>query len=110
SPCWAGPSVMAWGASSLADLSRTLDEEVRKVPAFKEKVKFKAAIAEGQEISFEQAKTMPTRAEALGEIVTYIMSPAATIVSQIMAPAAGIAGAVATIADKKEEAPAAPAA
>ena len=105
------PDVVAQESGfSLAELSRALDEEVRKIPALKDKVKFKVAIVEGQEVSFAEALTMPTRAELLGQIVTMIMSPASGLVSQIMAPASQIAGAVASIAEKKEEAPAQPAA
>src|SRR5436305_10273818 len=58
---WAGPTTLAWGASSLADLSRELDTTLGKNKA----VHFKGAIADGQEVTFEQARKMPTKAEAI---------------------------------------------
>src|SRR5438045_1185108 len=73
SPYWAGSTVMAWGANSIAELSRTIDAEVqdlvKKNPKLKDRVQFKGAFTEGQAITFQQAKAMPTRPEALGMIV-----------------------------------------
>jgi hypothetical protein len=69
-------------------------------------VTVKGAIAEGQPVPFAQALTMPTRAQAIGMIVSMVLGPAAQIASQITGPACQIAGQVKTIADKKEETPA----
>jgi large subunit ribosomal protein L10 len=92
---WVGSTVMAWGANSVAELSRTIDAEVqelvKKNPKFKDRVQYKGAVAEGQAITFEQAKAMPTRAEALGTIVAMILGPASQIASQIVGPASQVA-------------------
>src|SRR6516165_3814000 len=54
SPYWAGSTVMAWGANSVAELSRTIDAEVqdlvKKNPKLKDRVQFKGAVADGQAI------------------------------------------------------------
>ncbi len=107
---WAGPTVLAWGGESLADLSKAVDEFIRKNDKLKDKFKPKGAIAEGQEVTFKQALEMPTRAEAIGTILAMILGPAAQIAGQIAGPAAQIAGQIQTISEKKpeEEAPAAP--
>ena len=63
-PVWAGPTTVAWGATSLSELSRELDTAFKK----NDKVKFKGAVAEGQEVTFEQALKMPTKAEAIGRV------------------------------------------
>src|SRR5262249_43059646 len=97
---WQGPTVVAWGSSSLADLSNELNALVKK----NDKLKPKWAIAEGMEISFEQALKMPTRAEALGRIVSLALAPASRLMSQIMAPAANIAGQIKTLAEKSDAA------
>src|SRR5262249_39185970 len=69
---WEGPTTLAWGAGSLAELSRELDTLFKK----NDKVKFKGAIAEGQAVTFKQALAMPTRAEAIGRVVGLALSPA----------------------------------
>ncbi len=105
---WSGPTVMAWGANSIAELSRTIDAEVqdllKKNPKLKDRVQFKGAITEGQPITFEQAKAMPTRAEALGTIVAMILGPASQIASQLVGPASQVASQIEK--KSKEEAPA----
>src|SRR5437899_813253 len=52
---WEGPTTVAWGASSVADLSRALEAIFKK----NDKVKFKGVLAEGQEITFDRALKMP---------------------------------------------------
>ena len=100
---WEGPTILAWGTDSVAELSKSIDEVARK----NNKIKVKKAIAEGQAITFEQALKMPTRQEALGTILSMILGPARQIAGQIAGPAGQIAGQIKTIADKKpEEAPA----
>jgi ribosomal protein L10 len=95
SPYWSGSTVMAWGANSVAELSRTIDNEVqdlvKKNPKLKDCVQFKGAIAEGQPITFQQAKDMPTRAEAIGTIISMILSPGSQIASQLVGPASQVA-------------------
>src|SRR5437879_4769873 len=46
---WEGPTLIAWGAGSLAELSRELDAILRK----NDRIKPKGAIAEGQEVTFK---------------------------------------------------------
>jgi large subunit ribosomal protein L10 len=110
SPYWGGSTVMAWGANSVAELSRTLDAEVqdlvKKNPKLKDRVKFKGAIAEGQTITFQQAKDMPTRAEAIGTIIGMILSPGSQIASQLVGPASQVASQI----EQKTKEGAAPAA
>ena len=62
---------------------------------------------EGQEISFETARTMPTREEAIGRVVMLALSPARRLAGQLIGPAGLLAGQVKTISEKTEEAPAA---
>jgi len=100
---WSGPTLMAWGADSIADLSKSLEEVIKKNP----KLTVKAAVAEGQAVTFEQALKMPTRQQALSQVLAAILGPAAQLAGQIAGPAAQIAGQIKTLSDKKpEEAPA----
>ncbi len=110
---WGGATALAWGSGSIAELSRTLESELKvpkTAPLFKDKVVIKGAIADGQEVTFEQALKMPTRQEAIGAILGMILSPGASIAGCLSAPASQIASQVVTITERKEEAPAAAAA
>jgi len=103
---WEGPTVLAWGGDSLADLSKTLEPLIKKN---EKTIKPKFAVAEGLEVTYKQALAMPTRAEALGTILAMILGPAAQIAGQIIGPAAQIAGQIKTLSEKKPEEAAAPA-
>lgn len=110
SPYWAGPTTVAWGAGSVAELSQALDNELKapKTAAlYKDKVKVKGAIADGQEVSFDVALKMPTKAEAIGRVASLALSPARRIAGQIRGPAGKVASQIKTVSEKKEEAPAA---
>jgi large subunit ribosomal protein L10 len=94
-----GPTTLAWGGASVAELSKELDTLLKK----NDKVKFKGAIADGQPITFEQALKMPTKAEAIGRVLMLALSPARRIAGQILGPASLVAGQVKSLAEKKEE-------
>jgi large subunit ribosomal protein L10 len=100
---WEGPTTLAWGSTSLAELSRELDTAFKK----NEQVKFKGAVADGQEVTFEQALKMPTRTEALGRVVNLALAPARRLASQILGPAAAVAGQIKSLSEKPPETPAA---
>jgi large subunit ribosomal protein L10 len=104
--CWEGPTTVAWGANSIAELSRTLDEAMRKGDKVKDKIKVKTAVAEGQEVPFAKALTMPTRLEAIGEVLASILGPAMTLAGQIGGPGGQVAGQIKTISEKTEAPPA----
>ncbi len=96
---WEGPTVLAWGSGSIAELSKELDALARKT----DKIKVKTAVADGQEVSFADALKMPTRTEAIARVVMLALAPARQLVSQILGPAAQLAGQIKSISDKQEE-------
>jgi large subunit ribosomal protein L10 len=106
SPYWVGTTTFAWGAGSIAELSRSIDEQLRNpktAPVYKDKVKVKGAVAEGQPLGFEEAKTRPTREEALAAILSAILGPAGQIAGCLSGPAAQLASQIKTVSEKKEE-------
>lgn len=106
SPYWVGSTTFAWGAGSVAALARTIDEQLKNpktAPIYKDKVKVKGAVAEGQLLGFEEAKTRPTREEALANIVALALAPASRLLSQITGPASQLAGQIKALGEKKEE-------
>jgi large subunit ribosomal protein L10 len=109
---WDGSTFLAYGAGSLAELSRGLDEQLKdllkKNAKLKDTLKVKGAISEGLPVAFDLALKMPTRLEAIGRVVGLALAPASRLVSQLKAPGANLAGQVKTLSEKRpEEAPAA---
>jgi large subunit ribosomal protein L10 len=107
SPMWSGPTTLAWGANSIAELSRAIDEELKKsknAAAYKDKINVKGALAEGQVIGFDLALKMPTREEAIAQIVGMILGPGSAIVGCLTGPIAQVASQIQTISEKTEEA------
>src|SRR5579872_5160989 len=89
SPVWAGPTTLAWGANSVAELSRAIDDELKKskaAPQYKDKVKIKGAIADGTVIGFDLALKMPTREEAIAQILGSILGPGSAIAGCLTGP------------------------
>jgi ribosomal protein L10 len=103
---WEGPTTVAWGGSSVAELSRLIEQAFVKNDKLKEKVKIKTAVAEGEVVPFAKALTMPTRQEAIASVLSAILGPAASIASQLTGPACELASQLKTISEKPaEEAP-----
>jgi large subunit ribosomal protein L10 len=105
SPMWAGPTTLAWGANSVAELSRTIDDELKKskaAPQYKDKVKIKGAIADGEVISFDLALKRPTREEAIAQILGGILGPGAAIAGCLTGPISQVASQIQTISEKTE--------
>jgi len=101
---WQGTTTVAWGANSIKELSKEIEDFRKKHDKV---VKVKVAVADGEEVEFAQALKMPTRLEAIGEVIGMIMGPASTIAAMLTGPASQIASQIQTISEKKEEAPAA---
>lgn len=113
SPLWIGPTAFAWGANSIAELSRALDNELKKsknAAAYKDKVNIKGALADGQVIGFEKALSMPTREEAIAQILGMILGPGSAIAGCLTGPISQVASQIQTISEKKVEETPAPAA
>jgi ribosomal protein L10 len=70
---WTGTTLVAWGADSIKDLSKAVDGLIKDIekkdPKQKDKLKVKTAVADGQPIPMAKAMTMPTRLEAIGEVI-----------------------------------------
>jgi large subunit ribosomal protein L10 len=92
-------TLIAWGSGSLSELSRELDGLIRK----NDKIKVKSAVSEGQEISFDRAKLMPTKPEAVGRVIGLALSPASRLVSQILAPGARLAAQLQSLRERAGE-------
>jgi len=105
-PIWKLNTVVAWGANSIAELSRAIDTELRdvkKANLYRDKVTIKGAVAEGEPLDFKEALTRPTREEAISQILGLTLSPGAQVVGCLVSPGGQVVGQIASIAEKKEE-------
>lgn len=106
SPLWIGPTTIAWGANSVAELSRSIDHELKKsknAAVYKDKVNVKGALAEGEVISFDEALTRPTREEAIAQILGMILGPGSAIAGCLTGPISQVASQIQTISEKSED-------
>ena len=100
---WSGPTLLCWGAANIKALSNAVDEQVkasRKDPKAPERYKIKAAIADGEAITIEQAKVRPTREEAIGDILAALTGPGASLAAALTGPATQLAGILKAIEEK----------
>jgi large subunit ribosomal protein L10 len=104
SPFWTGPTAFVWGASSIAEVSKALDGELKSPKTgaqFKDKVVIKGAVADGRPLPFEQALKMPTRTEAIARVISLALAPASRLVSQLRGPGSSLASQIKTLSEKK---------
>lgn len=100
---WAGPTLLCWGGANIKALANAVDEQVKaskKDPKAPDKYKYKIAIADGEKVTVEVAKTLPTREEAIGEIIAAALAPGAQLMSLLTSPASELAGILKTIEEK----------
>ncbi len=112
---WAGTTLVAWGGDSIKDLSKAVDALIKDITKKNAKdadrLKVKVAVADGNTVTMAQAMTMPTRLEAIGDLINMILGPGSEIAGALTGPGSQLASQIASIAEgKEEEAPASPAA
>lgn len=102
-----GPTLLIWGGESVKELASAVDnllKELKKDPKAPDKFKEKTAVADGQPVSLKVATTLPTRQEAIGQVLAAILGPASQIAGCLVGPANQIAGCVAAIEEKAKSA------
>jgi large subunit ribosomal protein L10 len=106
SPYWVNTTTFAWGTSSAGGLARIIEEQLKNpktAAIYKDRIKVKGGIAEGQPVPFDIMAKMPTREEALAAVLGAILGPASQVAGCLTGPAAQVASQVKTISEKKEE-------
>jgi large subunit ribosomal protein L10 len=99
---WAGTTIVAWGGESVKGLSKEIEAHLIRNDKMKNKVEVKSVLADGQPVTFAQALVMPTRLEAIGEIIAAAMGPAGSIASALTSPAAQVASQIQKISERTE--------
>jgi large subunit ribosomal protein L10 len=105
SPYWVGPTAVVWGEGTIAEVSRNLEAELKNpkfAATYKDKVKVKGSLADGQPITYQQGLDMPTREEAIGQIVGSLLGAAGSVLAALTGPAAQVASQIQKISEKTE--------
>jgi ribosomal protein L10 len=100
---WAGPTLLVWGTNSIKELSTTVEgviKELKKDPKAPDKFKVRTAIADGQSVTLDLAKTLPTREEAIGSILAALLGPGSQVAGCLVGPASQLAGILKAIEEK----------
>ena len=98
-----GPTLLCWGADSAKALGLAVDAMLKQLrPDTKqpEKIKPKTGVADGEPMSLEELKKVPTRQEAIGAVVAALLGPGAAIAGALIGPANSLAGILKAIEDK----------
>lgn len=107
---WSSTTLLCWGGANIKELSNSVDtaiKDAKKDAKAPDKFKVKTAVADGNPVSLADAKKMPTREEAVAEVLGTILGPGANLLAAIMGPVNELAGLVHTIEDAAEKAAAA---
>ena len=110
---FAGPTLLCFGGANIKELANTVDEQVKaskKDPKAPERYKVKTAVADGQPVTLDVAKTLPTREEAVADVLACILGPGASLAAALVGPGATVASLLAAIEEKAEKGADAPAA
>jgi ribosomal protein L10 len=99
----AGPTLVCWGGDSPKGLSNAVDgavKESKKDPKSPDKFKVKLGLVDGAPMPLETMKTVPTRLEAIGEVVAAVCGPGSAIAGALVGPASQLASILKTIEEK----------
>src|SRR5256885_12562542 len=99
-----GPSAVIYGKASISAVARLLLEEKK----LDEKIELRGMFFDGEiyvgEKGVEQVSKMPTREEAIGQIVALVLSPGQNLVGALTGPGKKLASIIKAIEEKAEKA------
>lgn len=101
-----GPTLLVWGGANIKELSNSVDsliKELKKDPKSPDKLKVKTAVADGESITMDEAKVRPTREEAIGDVLSGLLSAGSAIAGCLTGPASQLASILTTIEEKAKE-------
>ncbi len=97
-----GPSAVVHGGNSVVDVAREMLVWAKKL----DELEIKGAVMDGVVFGpdrIDELSKLPTREEALAQVVQLVISPAAQLVATVTSPGSQIVGIVDEIARKLEE-------
>ena len=102
----AGPTLVCWGAESPKGLATAVDgaiKDAKKDPKSPDKYKVKTGLVDGNPMALDPMTKVPTRLEAIGEIVSALCSAGSDIAGALVGPGSQVASILTTIEEKKPE-------
>lgn len=100
---FSGASALAYGGNSVVEVARELVKVIEKLPA----LELKGAILDGTVFKgkdgVKELSSLPTREEAIANVVTLAVSPARKLMGQISGPVTSVAGIIKAIETKLEK-------
>ena len=109
---WTKQTLLCFGGANVKELATTVDTAIKdskKDPKAPEKYKVKTALADGQVVTLEDAKKMPTREEALGGILSALLAAGGNLLAAVNGPGSTLLAVVKAIEEKAEKGADAPA-
>jgi large subunit ribosomal protein L10 len=98
-----GASALAYGGESVVEVARELVASLEKMPT----LELKGAILDGVvfkgKAGVVELSKFPTKDEAIGQVVTLVVSPGRKLLGQIKGPGSNIAGIIKAIETKLEK-------
>jgi large subunit ribosomal protein L10 len=102
-PLLKGPTAVAYGGQSVVEVAREIVKLVESIPG----IELKGAVLDGTlfegKKGVESLSKFPTKDEAIGQVVTLIVSPARKLMAQVKGPGAKVAGIIKAIETKLEK-------
>ena len=98
-----GPTLLCWGADSAKALGTAVEamlKQLRPDPKVPEKIKPKTGVADGELMSLADLAKVPTKQEAIGEVIAALLGPGAAIAGALAGPGATLAAILKTIEEK----------
>lgn len=98
-----GSSALAYGGESVVEVAREIVGAMAKMPA----LELKGAVLDGivfkGKKAVEELSKYPTKDEAIGQVVTLVVSPARNLLGQVKGPGSKVAGLIKAIEGKLEK-------
>ena len=98
-----GPNAIAYGGQSVVEVAR----EIVKLIATMPEVELRGAVLDGQLFEGKEGVTelskFPTREEAIGRVITLVVSPGQKLIGAIQGPGSTVAGIIKAIEEKLEK-------
>ncbi len=98
-----GSSALAYGGESVVEVAREIVGAITKMPG----IELKGAVLDGivfkGKAGVEELSKYPTKDEAIGRVITLVLSPAQKLAGQIKGPGSNIAGIIKAIETKLEK-------
>jgi len=104
---WSGPTYLVWGAENIKELANAVGDvlrDLKKDPKAPDKFKEKTAVADGEAVTLDAAKKMPTRKESIAGVLSAVLGPGSALVGCLSGPASQLASLVKAIEEKAEKA------